>query len=220
VPAIFTWRHFSLCWSVLKNDFRIEFAVNQPSHDIVACPQCGAGNRVPAERRGSSAARCGRCKALLFGEAAAAGQIYKLRCSQCGVKNRVPAARLEASPTCGKCRTVLDTSAVHGPQPIIVTDGAFEREVLRSPLPVLMFAWAPWCPTCVAVQSVIEQFGAETKGRVRVGKLNVDANPGLADRFSIMSVPSLFIFDNGELKERLAGALQKHELMLKMAAYV
>lgn len=194
--------------------------MNQPSHDIVSCPQCGAGNRVPAERRGSSAARCGRCKALLFGEPAAAGQIYKLRCSQCGVKNRVPAARREASPTCGKCRTVLDTSALFAPQPIEVTERDFERQVLKSPLPVLMLAWAPWCSTCVAVQPVVEQFAAETKGRVRVGKLNVDAHPGLADRFSIMSVPLLFIFDNGDLKERLPGTLQKHELMLKMAAYV
>lgn len=199
---------------------RILPAVNTSNTDIVACPQCGAGNRVPAERRGSGAARCGRCRAPLFGQPSAAGQTYKLRCPRCGVKNRIPASRLEASPTCGKCRAVLDTSALFAPQPIEVAESDFERHVLKSPLPVLMFAWAPWCSTCVAVQPVIEQFAAESKGRVRVGKLNVDAHPGLADRFSIMSVPFLFIFDNGELKERLPGTLQKHELMLKMAAYV
>jgi thioredoxin 2 len=194
--------------------------VNQPTPDIVACPQCGAGNRVPAGRRGSGAARCGRCKAPLFVQPAGAGRIYTLRCSQCGVKNRVPADRLDASPACGKCRAVLDTSALFAPQPIEVTERDFERDVLKSPLPVLLFAWAPWCSTCVAVQPVVEQFAAEAKGRVRVGKLNVDAHPGLADRFSIMSVPFLFIFDRGELRERLPGTLQKHELMLKMAAYV
>jgi len=53
-----------------------------------------------------------------------------------------------------------------------------------------------------------------------VGKLNIDSNPNLANRFSIMSVPFLFVFDNGELKESMPGGLQKHELMLKMARYV
>jgi thioredoxin-like negative regulator of GroEL len=85
---------------------------------------------------------------------------------------------------------------------------------------VLLFAWAPWCSTCGAVSPIIEQFASESKGRARVGKLNIDANPNLANRFSIMSVPFLFIFDNGELKESLPGTLQKHELMLKMAHYV
>jgi thioredoxin-like negative regulator of GroEL len=70
------------------------------------------------------------------------------------------------------------------------------------------------------VSPIIEQFASEAKGRIRVGKLNIDANPNLANRFSIMSVPFLFIFDNGELKESLPGGLQKHELMLKMAHYV
>lgn len=194
--------------------------MNPPNPDIVVCPQCGAGNRVPAARRGSGAARCGRCRAPLFVQPGGAGHIYTLRCSQCGVKNRVPADRLDASAACGKCRAALDTSALFAPQPMEVTERGFEREVLKSPLPVLVFAWAPWCSTCTAVQPVVEQFAAETKGRVRVGKLNVDAHPGLADRFSIMSVPFLFIFDRGELKERLPGTLQKHELMLKMAAYV
>jgi thioredoxin len=102
----------------------------------------------------------------------------------------------------------------------MVTDGNFEAQVLNSPLPVLLFAWAPWCPTCVAAAPVIDQLAAESNGRIRVGKLNVDANPNIAGRFSIMSVPFMFIFDNGELKESLPGTLQKHELMLKMAAYV
>jgi thioredoxin 2 len=136
------------------------------------------------------------------------------------VRNRVPAAKLGAAPKCGKCGALLETDELFGPQPVQVTDGNFEAQVLKSPLPVLLFAWAPWCSTCVAVAPVIEQFAAEAKGRVRVGKLNVDANPNLAGRFSIMSVPFLFIFDNGEMKASLPGTLEKHELMLKMAPYV
>jgi thioredoxin len=102
----------------------------------------------------------------------------------------------------------------------MVTDANFEAKVLKSPLPVLLFAWAPWCPSCGAAAPIIDQFASESKGRIRVGKVNVDASPQVAGRFSIMSVPFLFIFDNGELKESLPGALQKHELMLKMAQYL
>ena len=189
---------------------------------IVHCPHCGAANRVPAERRGSPATKCGKCKSPLFPEkpAAAAAAAYKMRCGQCGARNRVPAERVGSGATCGKCGAPLKTDDLFIPQPVIVMDADFDSQVLKSPLPVLLFAWAPWCSTCVAVSPIIEQFAAESKGRVRVCKLNIDANPNLANRFSIMSVPFLFIFDNGELKESLPGALQKHELMLKMARYV
>jgi len=190
--------------------------------EIVRCPQCRAGNRVPEERVGSPAAKCGKCGARLFPDpsAAAPDAVYKVRCAECGAKNRVPAGRLDMSPKCGKCKRPLPTRDLLAPQPILVGDADFEAKVLKSPLPVLMFAWAPWCPTCGAVTPIIEEFGRESVGRVRVAKLNVDQNPQLAERFSIMSVPTLFIFDNGELKESMPGGLQKHELMLKMAHYL
>lgn len=143
-----------------------------------------------------------------------------MRCTRCGARNRVPGAKLSAAPKCGKCGAPLKTDEVFAPQPVMVTDGNFEVQVIKSPLPVLLFAWAPWCPTCVAAAPIIDQFALESKGRIRVGKLNVDANPNLAGRFSIMSVPFMFIFDNGEMKESLPGTLQKHELMLKLAPYV
>jgi thioredoxin 2 len=143
-----------------------------------------------------------------------------MRCTQCGARNRVPAEKLSAAPKCGKCGSPLQTGELFAPQPVMVTDGNFESKVLKSPLPVLLFAWAPWCPSCGAAAPIIDQFAGEAKGKIRVGKVNVDANPQLATRFSIMSVPFLFIFDNGELRESLPGALQKHELMLKLAPYV
>ena len=143
-----------------------------------------------------------------------------MRCAGCGAKNRVPAGRLDASPLCGKCKQALPTRDLLSPAPVFVTDENFEEQVLKSPLPVLLFAWAPWCPSCGAAAPIIDQFASESKGRIRVGKVNVDANPQVASRFSIMSVPFLYIFDNGELKESTPGALQKHELMLKMAHYL
>jgi thioredoxin 2 len=192
--------------------------------DIVRCPQCRAANRVPAEKAGSPAAKCGRCGARLFPDKPQAEPppeaVYKVRCAACGAKNRVPAGRLDGSPLCGRCREPLATRGLLFPAPVVVTDGDFDDKVLRSPLPVLLFAWAPWCPSCGAVTPIIEQFAAESAGRVRVGKVNIDTSRGIADRFSIMSVPFLFVFADGELKESMPGGLQKHELMLKMARYL
>jgi thioredoxin 2 len=197
-------------------------AINAANTEIVRCPSCNAGNRVALERLGMPGAKCGRCQAALFPEKTSnhAAEAYKLRCAQCGARNRVPGARLDGAPKCGKCGAPLPTADLFAPQPMMVTDGNFEAKVLKSPLPVLLFAWAPWCPSCGAAAPIIDQFASESQGRVRVGKVNVDASPQVAGRFSIMSVPFLFIFDNGELKESLPGALQKHELMLKMAHYL
>ncbi len=66
------------------------------------------------------------------------------RCTDCGAKNRVPAGKLNAGAKCGKCGSKLKTEELFTPQPIMITDGNFENMVLKSPLPVLMWAWAPW----------------------------------------------------------------------------
>ena len=67
---------------------------------------------------------------------------------------------------------------------------------------------------------IIDQFGVESKGKVRVGKLNIDVSQNLASKYNILSVPFLFIFDNGDLRESLPGGMQKHDLMMKMAPYI
>ena len=67
---------------------------------------------------------------------------------------------------------------------------------------------------------IIDQFGVESKGKVRVGKINVDSSPMLASKYNIMSVPFIFIFDNGQMKESMPGGLQKHDMMMKMAPYI
>ncbi|MDA3895673.1 MAG: thioredoxin domain-containing protein [Desulfobacteraceae bacterium] len=65
----------------------------------------------------------------------------------------------------------------------MVSDANFEDRVLKSPLPVLLFALAPWCPTCVQVSPIIDEFAAEAKTKIRVGKLNVDQNKMLAAKY-------------------------------------
>jgi thioredoxin 1 len=70
------------------------------------------------------------------------------------------------------------------------------------------------------VAPIVDQFAVESKGKVRVGKVNVDSSPLLASKYNIMSVPFIFIFDNGQMKESMPGGLQKHDMMMKMAPYI
>jgi len=139
---------------------------------------------------------------------------------ECGTKNRIPSEKIRHEPKCGKCGVALSTEELFIPQPVMITDGNFEKSVLKSPIPVLLYAWAPWCPTCGSVAPIIDEFASTSKGKIRVAKVNVDTNPNLASKFDIMSVPFLFIFDGGHLKESMPGGLQKHELMMKMAPYL
>ncbi len=188
---------------------------------IIHCPECGAANRIPVEKSGV-AAKCGKCHTLLPADQkkAAPQEAIKMRCTECGAKNKIPAGKIDAGGKCGKCGSLLKTEELFAPQPVMVTDSNFDIKVLKSPLPVLLFAWAPWCPTCGAVTPIIDEFASNAKGKVRVGKINVDANPMLASKYNIMSVPFLFIFDNGQMKESTPGGLQKHEIMTKMAPYI
>ena len=184
------------------------------SHQLIRCPSCGAKNMVPTERVGT-AARCGRCAAPLQTDGS-----YTLRCDKCRSKNRIPAARIDAGPKCGRCASALPTGELFTPQPVMVTDANFEKTVLGSPLPVLMYCWAPWCPTCGTVTPIIDELARESKGKLRVGKINIDANRGTAARYNVLSVPYLFVFDNGKLQESLPGGMPKHQLMMKMAHYL
>lgn len=192
--------------------------MDQKGVQIIRCQACGAANRIPPDKIGLSA-KCGKCGGNLQ-QRAAAGETLKLRCTECGAKNRVPAAKLDGVPRCGKCKSLLKIEDLFTPQPVMVTDGNFDSRVLKSPLPVLLFAWAPWCTTCLAVAPIIDKFAVDSKGKIRVGKLNVDANPMLASKFNILSVPFVYIFDNGQMRESMPGALQEDELRMKMAPYL
>jgi thioredoxin 2 len=190
-------------------------------NDMVRCTACGAANRIPAEKTGM-AAKCGKCHTLLPADQRkeAPGEAVKMRCSECGAKNKIPAGKVDAGGKCGKCGALLKTEELFEPQPVMITDSNFDVKVLKSPLPVLLFAWAPWCPTCGSETPIIEEFASDARGKVRVGKINVDTNPMLASKYNIMSVPFLFIFDNGQMKESMPGGLQKHDLMMKMSPYI
>src|ERR1700692_2741479 len=103
-----------------------------------------------------------------------------IRCDACGATNRVPLEKLEQGrqPVCGRCKQPLPAHT----KPMIVTDATFSAEVERSPLPVLLDMWAPWCGPCKMIAPALEDLAAELAGRLRVAKLNVDENPATAAR--------------------------------------
>ncbi len=188
--------------------------------NIVSCPQCGVKNRIPENDAAKAVQpKCGRCGTpLVPGNGAQAS--LTLRCSQCRTKNRVPVAKLHAGPKCGQCKAPLQHQDLLSGRTVMVTDANFTQTVMQSPLPVLLYAWAPWCSVCGSTGPTVDQLARETKGKIRVGKINIDANPTLASKYNILSVPAFFIFDGGQLKTHLPGAVPKHELLLKLAAFI
>jgi thioredoxin len=138
-------------------------------------------------------------------------------CSKCGANNRVDEIRLASSEAkCGRCGTKLDAQAGNGAGsgPTVLTDSSFQQEVLNaSGPPTLVDFWAPWCGPCRIVGPIVDQLAAESNGRYRIAKLNVDDNPQTASRFQISSIPTMLIFKNGAVVDRLIGAQPKQAIV-------
>jgi thioredoxin 1 len=89
-----------------------------------------------------------------------------------------------------------------------VTDSSFEQ-LVKSPTPVLIDFWAEWCMPCKRIAPTVEQMATDYAGKLTVGKMNVDENPGVPVRFGIRSIPTLMLFKNGELVDSVVGAVDK-----------
>ena len=141
-----------------------------------------------------------------------------IRCPSCGATNRLPAEAIARgkSAVCGRCKTPLTAAAA----PLVVSDATFAAEVERSPLPVLVDLWAPWCGPCRMVGPIVDQIAAELAGRVKVAKMNVDDNPATSSRFGVRSIPTLLVFKDGREVDRLVGAQPKAAIVGRLERHL
>jgi len=147
-------------------------------------------------------------------------QDFFLRCINCRTKNRVPRNKIGTIAKCGRCQTAIETRELLQSTPIMVTDANFEETVVKSALPILMDCWATWCTACATLSPTLESLGREYKGRFRIAKLNVEANPILTARYDLRSLPTLLIFDKGTLKDMLVGSLPKEHIIRQMSRFI
>ena len=103
---------------------------------------------------------------------------------------------------------------------LTLSDATFDETIGGSDIPVLVDLWAEWCGPCKMIAPVLEDIAKEHAGKLQIAKLNVDDNPNIARRYDVMSIPTLLLFTDGEVKKRLVGAKGKAQLLEELSEFI
>ncbi|MGB9591023.1 MAG: thioredoxin [Candidatus Kryptoniota bacterium] len=105
-------------------------------------------------------------------------------------------------------------------KPVVVNSFNFQKEVLKSSIPVLVDFWANWCAPCKMISPIVEQIAQEYPGKLKVAKVDVDVNREIANAYNIMSIPTLMLFKEGRVVDQIVGALPKSALVGRIERFL